>query len=156
MIGVPKRSDNGMDGSHIKEDFHPEALSIALDRRLPAIRRQIGVVAAVCVIAALAGVGWILSAAPRYTADALILIDNKRVRAVEDAYDINTPGSDAASSVVDSQVEVVKSENVATSVVRKLDLLSDPEFNAHNLPGQDLISRVRQGIRQSFGWENAA
>ena len=124
MIGVPKRSDNGMDGSHIKEDFHPEALSIDFDRLLPAIRRQIGVVAAVCVIASLAGVGWILSSAPRYTADTLILIDNKRVRAVEDAYDINTPASDAAGSVVDSQVEVVRSENVATSVVRKLDLIS--------------------------------
>jgi hypothetical protein len=50
MIGVPKCSDNGMDGSHIKEVFHPEALSIDFDRLLPAIRGQIGVVAAVCVI----------------------------------------------------------------------------------------------------------
>jgi succinoglycan biosynthesis transport protein ExoP len=72
--------------------------------------------------AAFAMFGWILSSAPRYTADTLILIDNKRVRAVEDAHDITA--SDAPGSVVDSQVEVVRSENVATSVVRKLDLIS--------------------------------
>src|ERR1700730_17671417 len=98
MIGVPKRSDNGMDGSHIKEDFHPEALSIDFDRLVPPIRRQTWNFVSGRVLSSLSGVGWILSTAPRYTADTLILIDNKRVRAVEDAYDINTPASDAAGS----------------------------------------------------------
>lgn len=156
MIGVPRHSESGMNGSQFRDDSSPAAHPVDFDRLIPAARRQIGVVIVACIISAFGAAGWILASVPRYTADAFILIDNKRVRAVEDAYDINTPSSDGASSVIDSQVEVVRSENVALSVIRKLDLLSDPKFDANLPAGPDLVSRVRHTISQFLGWEDAA
>jgi polysaccharide biosynthesis transport protein len=143
-------SENNATGVQLRDKFHSEALAIDFDRLLPAMRRQAAVAAGACVLAMLAGTGWILTLVPRYTANTLILLDHKRIRPVEEVYDVNAPGIDDAGSVLDSQVEVLKSENVAISVIRKLDS-SEPELNVKSLPKKDLFSRLRQSILQSFG-----
>ncbi len=146
MIRTPKRADNTVDDFHLNEEFKPEALSIDFERLFPAIRRQVRIAAGACALAAILGAAWILTSAPLYTADTLILIDNKRVRAVEESYEANSPNSDAAGSVVDSQIEVAKSENIAIAVIRKFNLLSDPDLGGGSLPKQDLFSRLRQSF----------
>ena len=72
-------------GASLKDDLYAGTMSVDFDRLFPAMRRQVFVAVAVCSLAVLAGVAWILVAVPRYTADVLILIDNKRIRAVEDS-----------------------------------------------------------------------
>jgi polysaccharide biosynthesis transport protein len=150
MMGVHQRDYNGVSGALLRDGIHSETVAIDFDRLLPAIRRQAAAVGAVCLVALLAGTLWILASVPLYTASALVLIDNKRVRAVEDSYDVNSPNGDAAGSAVDSQAEVIKSDNVAVAVIRKLDLLSDPELGAMSLPKKDLFSRLRQSILEIF------
>ncbi len=151
MIRSPNHTNDDLARSHFAEEFQPETSSIDFDRLFPAIRRQISVAAGACALMALLGGIWVLASEPRYTANTLILIDNKRVRAVEESYETNTPNADAAGSVVDSQIEVAKSENIAISVIRKLDLLSDPDLDAGGLPRQDAFSRLRQTILGIFG-----
>ena len=66
-----------------------------------------------------------LTAAPRYTATAMLLFD---ARKIEPFPQQEYPSADINSAFVDSQIEVLKSENLARSVIEQLNLLSDLEF----------------------------
>jgi succinoglycan biosynthesis transport protein ExoP len=134
----------------LTEEFNPAALAIDFDRLLPAIRRQARFFAGVCILAMLAGTVWILATVPRYTASTFVLLDNKRVRPVEEAYDVNTPTLDAASSIIDSQIEILKSENVVVSVIQKL-VATDPDLGVQSLPKPDILTRFRQSMFRLFG-----
>jgi succinoglycan biosynthesis transport protein ExoP len=101
-----------------------------LDRLLAGARRQLRVVVACCILCVVAGVGYIVTAVPLFTATSAILIDHRRVRVVQDAYD--TPqGLDLAASAVDSQVELIKSDRIAFAVIDRLQLFRDPDFSQH-------------------------
>ena len=105
-----------------------------IERLLSAARRQVSVVIACSLIGLVVGIAYVMTAVPQYTAATSLLIDNRRVRAVQDAYDVMQMGLEGASAV-DSQVEVVKSDSVALAVVEKLQLDRDPEFNMKPKPG---------------------
>jgi succinoglycan biosynthesis transport protein ExoP len=64
---------------------------------------------------------------PRYTATANVMIDTRKHN-VSDISDVLS-GLTADSSVVDTEVEVLKSRSLAERVVGALHLDSDPEFN---------------------------
>jgi polysaccharide biosynthesis transport protein len=98
------------------------------ERILASVRRQLSVVIAGCILGVLLGVGYVMTAVPQFTATAVLLLDNRRVRAGQDIYDSMPLGFEAAASAVDSQVEVLKSDSVALTVVDKLQLTKDPEF----------------------------
>ncbi len=98
-----------------------------LMRFLAACRRQLWVVIVAMLIAGMAGLAIVLNLPRLYTASASVLIDNsKRVRAVESSYDLNPGALDAASAYLESQVEVVKSAQVAEVVIKKMNLLEKP------------------------------
>src|SRR5262245_51868147 len=118
------------------------------ERIFAAVRRQLSVVIAGCILGLLLGVGYVVTAVPQFTATAVILLDNRRVRAGQDIYDISPLGLDAAASAVDSQVEVLKSDSVALTVADKLQLTKDPEF-VSSRPG--LISSLMTEFWGLFG-----
>lgn len=96
------------------------------------------------------GAVYLLTARPYYTASALILIDNRRIGAVESSYAPNSASGDAASSLIDSQVEVIKAESMAARVIRQLNLVDDPEFkNAGASEGR--ISKLKRRAASFFG-----
>ncbi len=66
-------------------------------------------------------------ATPRYTAFASILIDQRRSNLIQQDRQIVTD-TPVDSSVIESQGEVFRSENVGLAAVRALDLAKDPEF----------------------------
>ncbi len=105
-----------------------------LSRLLAAVRRQLAVVFLCCVLACAVGIVYVYSLVPRYTASTFVLIDNRRIRAVENAYDVSS-SYDVAGSVVDSQVEVIKSAQVAEALVRKLNLLEKQALQSPPSPG---------------------
>jgi succinoglycan biosynthesis transport protein ExoP len=94
-----------------------------------AARRQTHVVVMGSILGIAMGFGYLATAVPQYTASALVLLDNKRVRAVQDSYDVMALGFDGASAV-DSQSEVLRSDSIVLSVVDKLQLVKDQEFRA--------------------------
>ncbi len=101
------------------------------------------------VIGGIVGMAYLSSLPRLYTASAFILVDNRRIRAVENAYDVN-PAFDTAASYLVSQVEVIKSAQVAEVVVKRLKLLDGPQSASGSTPS--IWSRICQQIAGLAGW----
>lgn len=76
---------------------------------------------------------------PRYTAEALVII-SPRQQQVTDLKDVLT-GLSGDSDVIDSELQVVRSREIARSVVQQLNLQHNPEFNPALAP-KGVISRL--------------
>ena len=66
---------------------------------------------------------------PRYTASAQLLVDPRDLRALDKGATPSSVASDSGISVVESQVQVLTSDNVLRRVIERLHLVDDPEFN---------------------------
>jgi succinoglycan biosynthesis transport protein ExoP len=117
-----------------------------------AVRRQSRVIIGGTVIGVVLGLIYVATSVPLYTATTSIMIDRRQVRAVQDFSAVTDLGVDAPI-VADSQVEVMKSEKIALSVVNKLNLVNDPTFQA---PQGWLLTWVSQWLgkttRDLSGW----
>ena len=69
-----------------------------------------------------------LQATPLYTATASVMIDNRTEQVVDSQAVLSGLPADAA--MVDTEVEILRSRQLAERVVDALDLDEDPEFNA--------------------------
>ena len=71
---------------------------------------------------------YVLTAQPKYTATAELYVDTHKVQLLQPQ---QTLGVDAPidSALIDSQVEILKSEDIARAVIKDLHLLDDPEFS---------------------------
>ena len=122
------------------------ATTIDLDAVLAAARRQYKVIAGTTIAAVLLAIGYIIAATPIFTSTADILLDSRQFGAVDISRDQANLSFNPA--VIESQVEVLKSEKVALSVIEKLNLTSDPEFTEESFIGS-LISTI-------VGWAQLA
>ncbi|MXQ13570.1 Wzz/FepE/Etk N-terminal domain-containing protein [Microvirga makkahensis] len=95
---------------------------------IAAFRRQLKIILLVAFLGATGGISFVATSVPQFTATTSIMIDRRQVRAVQDVSAVTEIGSVDPSTVVDSQVEVLKSEKIALAVVNALDLTNDPVF----------------------------
>jgi succinoglycan biosynthesis transport protein ExoP len=101
------------------------------------LHRQYPVIGVACLlIMALAAV-YLFTTPPSFTAFAKLMIDSRKVQPFQQQMigDISPE-----SWSVDSQVEVLQSENVALAVIKELHLTEDPEFIA---PDDGLFSTIK-------------
>lgn len=89
-------------------------------------RRQIVLIIFVAVISMSFGLIYLATARPIYTAHAQLLIDAHKVQVFKQQSILGDLPLDTAQ--VESQVQVLKSENVAAAVIKNLHLKEDPEF----------------------------
>jgi len=91
----------------------------------------------VLLVFALAAI-YFFTAQPKYTATAELYVDTHKIQLLQQQ---QTLGIDAPvdSSLIDSQVEILKSENIAQAVIKDLHLLDDPEFTG---PAGGLVGAV--------------
>ena len=91
------------------------------------IRRQFPVIVFVTLVGMALGVVYLVTTPPSYTAHAKLLVDSRKINLFQQQQSIlgDIP-IDTAS--VESQVEILTSENVALSVIKELHLAQDPEF----------------------------
>jgi len=108
------------------------------------IRMFIGVAALVFVAVAI----FTLTATPKYTATASVMLDVRKQQVVNN--DAVLSGLPAETSVVDSEVEVLKSRHLAERVVDVLKLDQDPEFNSALRKPQGL-GAVIAGVKNLVG-----
>ena len=94
---------------------------------LAAVRRQFALVAVFALVGLAAGVTFLALYRPNFLATTTILIDTRKYP--------ESPQSDFAartvydsSAAIDTQVEILKSQSLARSVVENLSLWQDPEF----------------------------
>jgi succinoglycan biosynthesis transport protein ExoP len=100
------------------------------------LRRQLLLFASVLTFAISVAVIYLAATPSRYTASAMLLFD---VRNVEPFQQQGSANAATDSAYVDSQVEVLKSDFIARSVITKLNLLSDPEFAS---PTSSLLAAI--------------
>lgn len=90
------------------------------------IRRQFPTIVAIvsaCVILALL---YLFTAAPQFTSTASMVIDTRKVQLFQQQSVLGDIAVDSAT--VETQVEILKSENISLAVIRDLHLIEDPEF----------------------------
>lgn len=111
--------------SPIPTDESSAAETIA--RGLGIVRRQIFVVSAFALLGAALGGLFFAKAPPKYTATATLLVDTRKMQLVQQpaVYDDMSIQSMGA---MESQVELLKSDEVALNVIRALNLSEDPRF----------------------------
>lgn len=83
-------------------------------------------------------------ATPMYRSTAVVMLNNREEQVVNFESVIGGLGSD--SSVVNTEVEVLKSRGLLGKVVDHLDLIDDPEFNTSLRP-QYLIDHLKQVVK---------
>jgi exopolysaccharide transport family protein len=111
-------------------------------------RRRLRLFSAVALAVLLATLLITLSMTPKYTATANVELDPRKVH-VTNSEDVLS-GLPADTSVVDTEVEVLKSRQLAERVVKTLNLEADPEFNA-NIRKPSGLGAVVAGITSLFG-----
>ena len=111
-----------------REPMAPEMLSgaEALQLFVSFIRRQFSIILFVTLLAATLGVIYLMTARPSFTAQAQLMIDTRKVQIFQQQSILGDIPIDTAQ--VESQVEVLKSENIASAVIKNLHLTEDPEF----------------------------
>lgn len=90
-------------------------------------RRQFPTILAIvsaCVILALL---YLFTAAPQFTSTASMVIDTRKVQLFQQQSVLGDIAIDSAT--VETQVEILKSENISLAVIRDLHLIEDPEFS---------------------------
>jgi succinoglycan biosynthesis transport protein ExoP len=105
------------------------------------IRRRYPVIVSVMLLSLGLATVYIQTTPPRYTGEAVLLIDSHRLDLFQQQHPLgeNEP---VDTAIVDSQVEILRSEEVALAVIKELHLADDPEFVG---PSGGLLGTV-------FGW----
>ena len=90
------------------------------------VRRQFSVIVFVLLLTLGLGAVYIFTSPPRYTGHAVLVIDTHKSQFFQPDSPIGEIPID--SGTVDTQLEILKSENIALSVIKDLHLTQDPEF----------------------------
>lgn len=100
---------------------------LTFERLLDIVRRQWPLITYTVIGAVVVVILYLLAASPMYTATASILMDTRQAQILNKTSEVaNTTLIDPG--FVDSQVEIITSENLIRGVVNKLSLTKDPEF----------------------------
>ncbi len=106
------------------------AQAVSLADVIGFLRRRISIILLTCLATLAVAALYLIIASPTFTAKAVIIVNSKE-----------TPGDAAAvSTIVESQIALIRSEGMASAVIEKLGLDQDPEFTAGK--GGGMISRL--------------
>ncbi|MET4802863.1 Wzz/FepE/Etk N-terminal domain-containing protein [Bradyrhizobium sp. LB11.1] len=105
---------------------------LSFDRVTDVLRRQWPLIIAAVGASLALVIVYLVLAKPMYTANARIMMDTRQTQVLDKDSGANSALID--TGFVDSQVEVINSDDLILSVVRRLRLTEDPEFNGSN-PG---------------------
>ena len=97
-------------------------------------RRQIFVVLLLAMLGAGLGAVFFLRATPTYTATATLLVDTRKIDILQQSA-VSSQMPIQAMGAMESQVELLKSNEVALAVIQKLRLWEDPRFIGDGKPG---------------------
>lgn len=139
--------------SEINRDFAEAdgSASQTLTSYLDIVRRQFPTMVAIvsaCVILALL---YLFTAAPQFTSTATMVIDTRKVQLFQQQSILGDVAVDSAT--VETQVEILKSENISLAVIRDLRLIDDPEFTGS---GGGLLGSIIGFVSELFSAGNGS
>ena len=102
------------------------SISDLIDQATGFVRRQFPIFVFILACSLVLGLVYLFTAPPRYTAHAMLLIDSSRLRVLQQQ---QGPVGDIPldTAQVETQVEILKSENIGLAVVKEMRLTEDPE-----------------------------
>ncbi|WP_036257259.1 polysaccharide biosynthesis tyrosine autokinase [Methylocapsa aurea] len=110
----------------------------ALNSSIKIVRRQLPIISVIMLCSIALAVLYLFNTPPLFTADGAMVIDTRKVQVLQQQSVLGDIQIDA--STVQTQVEVLKSDNIGLAVIRKLHLSDDPEFVG---PSKGLMSAIR-------------
>lgn len=123
------------------------ARAFDIHRLLATFRRRLKLFLALALLVFVVVLVVTLQATPLYTATASVMIDNRTEQVVDSQAVLS--GLPADSAMVDTEVEVLRSRQLAERVVEALNLEEDPEFNsALRTPG--LVDQAKDSVMGLF------
>ncbi|MCE7030857.1 polysaccharide biosynthesis tyrosine autokinase [Jiella avicenniae] len=128
MLHFPDTRLGAQDRHFDDEETSVEFLDF--DRLLAAARRQVWIVLAGAAIGLVLGLAYVVSAVPLYTATTDLLIDKGQSKLVDELSAASGVFQDEAEML--SQVELLKSRQIAEAVVTQLNLTQNERFMAGN------------------------
>src|ERR1700722_18834325 len=108
------------------------------------LRRRRAIILACVAIITIVSAVVIFNLTPRYTAESSVLLNTKPNQVLD--IQAVMSGLSANESVVRSEVEVLKSSNLAEAVVKKTNLIAVPEFNPR-IQKSSFVSMVLEPAR---------
>jgi polysaccharide biosynthesis transport protein len=103
------------------------AVSEILDQLTGFVRRQFPIFVFFVACSLALGIVYLFTTPPSYTSHAMLLIDSSKLRALQQQQvAIGDVPIDTAQ--VETQVEILKSENIGSSVIKEMKLIDDSEF----------------------------
>ncbi|MFG3598281.1 Wzz/FepE/Etk N-terminal domain-containing protein [Bradyrhizobium sp. RDI18] len=115
------------------------------------IRHNLRLILTFLALSIASSAGYLLFAAPRFTAEAVLYIEKPQIRPVQ----LESASSDNSvdSKTVDSQVEILRSDAIAMSVVKTLQLAENAAFIGTRTAGltaeQDAMRVLRRNLSVS-------
>lgn len=109
------------------------------------IRHQLPTAIVSMVLIAGLGLLYLFITPPTYQATALVVIDTRKAQSFEQPQQIRSDSSVDAGTV-QTQIEILKSANIARSVVNKYRLASDPEFVGPGTGLKGIAAKIISGL----------
>ena len=108
------------------QDRPDDTVTIAelLEQLTGFVRRQFPIFVFVIACSLLLGLVYLITTPPSFTAHAMLLIDTNKVRMLQQQEATLGDGS-IDTAQVETQVEILKSENIGLSVIKELKLTED-------------------------------
>jgi polysaccharide biosynthesis transport protein len=133
MLQIDKARSTVESAAPATEVASPEELYAAF---IAFVRRQFPVIIFVILLMLGLAAVYLFTTPPRYTGEAVMIIDTHQANLFQQQNSISVD-MPVDTAMVDSQVEILKSENIALSVIKDLHLADDAEFVG---PGGGLVA----------------
>lgn len=139
---------NNVQSAIDRERAGPEIISGAdvLQGFVGLVRRRFFVIFFVALLTISLGLIYCITVRSSFTAQAQLLIDARKLQVFQQQSILGDIPVDTAQ--VESQVEILRSENIASAVIKNLHLTEDPEFVGS---GSGLLGALFSGIFNQFG-----
>ena len=123
--------------------------SLDLRRLSSMFRKRLRLFASVVAIVFVAVALVTFQTTPRYTATAKVMLDTRKEQVTD--FQAVLSGISLESSAVDTEVEVIKSRQLAERVVKSLNLEKDREFNPAMGGGHSPLGAVAASVKRFLG-----
>lgn len=139
--------------NEINRDFPEGEQSSSQDVKfyVDIVRRQFPTVLAVAAAALILAIVYLFTAAPLFTSTASMVIDTRKLQLFQQQSVLGDVALDSAT--IETQLEILKSENVSLAVIRDLHLIDDQEFTGG---GGGLVGSVIGSISKLFSAASAS
>jgi succinoglycan biosynthesis transport protein ExoP len=110
-----------------REGFDPSlSPTESLASYLQIVRRQFPTILAILFACLIVAALYLFTAVPQFTSGASMVIDTRKVQLFQQQSVLGDIAVDSAT--IETQVEILKSENISLAVIKELRLIEDPEF----------------------------